>query len=61
MQNLYGSDITADELRDEVGLDRDKLVDEFVEDALDEYQQREAALRSPTSRAGRSCASSSAS
>ena len=42
MQNLYGSDITADELRDEVGLDRDKLVDEFVEDALDEYQQREA-------------------
>src|SRR3954465_9358270 len=41
MQNLYGSDITADELRDEVGLDRDKLVDEFVDDALDEYRQRE--------------------
>ena len=41
MQNLYGSDITAEELRDEVGLDRDKLVDEFVDDALDEYQQRE--------------------
>src|SRR5437763_13616090 len=41
MQNLYGSDITAAELRDEVGLDRDKLVDEFVEDALDEYKRRE--------------------
>jgi preprotein translocase subunit SecA len=41
MQNLYGSDITAEELRDEVGLDRDKLVDEFVDDAMDEYKQRE--------------------
>jgi preprotein translocase subunit SecA len=41
LQNLYGSDITAEELRDEVGLDRNKLVDEFVDDALDEYKQRE--------------------
>src|SRR5881275_1505635 len=41
MDDLYGTDITADELREEVGLDRDKLVDEFVEDALDEYKQRE--------------------
>ena len=41
MENLYGSDITAEELRDEVGLERDALVDEFVEDALDEYRQRE--------------------
>jgi preprotein translocase subunit SecA len=41
MQNLYGSDITAEELRDEVGLDRNKLVDEFVDDAMDEYKQRE--------------------
>src|SRR3954463_14371699 len=41
MQNLYGSDITADELRDEVGLGRNKLVDEFVDDAMDEYKQRE--------------------
>src|SRR4051812_45398187 len=40
MQNLYGSDITAEELRDEVGLDRNKLVDEFVDDAMDEYKQR---------------------
>jgi preprotein translocase subunit SecA len=41
MQNLYGSDITVEELREEVGLDRDKLIDEFVDDALDEYRQRE--------------------
>src|SRR5580765_341230 len=42
MHNLYGSDVTVEELRDEVGLDRDKLVAEFVDDALDEYAQREA-------------------
>jgi preprotein translocase subunit SecA len=42
MNTLYGSDITEEELRDEVGLDRESLVDEFVEDALDEYRQREA-------------------
>jgi preprotein translocase subunit SecA len=42
MNTLYGSDITEEELRDEVGLDRDSLVDEFVDDALDEYRQREA-------------------
>jgi preprotein translocase subunit SecA len=41
MANLYGSDITAEEIRDEVGLDREKLIDEFVDDALDEYRQRE--------------------
>src|SRR3954470_3797670 len=41
MNNLYGSDITVEELRDEVGLDRDKLVAEYVDDALDEYAQRE--------------------
>jgi preprotein translocase subunit SecA len=41
MENLYGSDITVEEIRDEIGLDREKLVDEFVEDALDEYAQRE--------------------
>jgi preprotein translocase subunit SecA len=41
MQNLYGSDVTVEELREEVGLDRDKLIDEFVDDALDEYRQRE--------------------
>jgi preprotein translocase subunit SecA len=41
MANLYGSDITVDEIREEVGLDREKIVDEFTDDALDEYQQRE--------------------
>ncbi len=41
MQNLYGSDITTEELREEVGLDREALVQEFVDDALDEYKQRE--------------------
>src|SRR5438067_3710511 len=41
MQNLYGSDVTVEELRDEVGLDRDALVQEFVDDALDEYKGRE--------------------
>jgi len=41
MHNLYGSDITADELREEVSLEREALVDEFVEDAVDEYKARE--------------------
>src|SRR5262249_21805896 len=41
MNNLYGSDITADELREEVSLEREALVDEFVDDALDEYKARE--------------------
>jgi len=41
MHNLYGSDITADELRDEVGLERDALVQEFVDDALEEYKERD--------------------
>jgi preprotein translocase subunit SecA len=41
MSNLYGSDITVEEIREEVGLDREKLIDEFVDDALDEYAQRE--------------------
>ncbi len=41
MQNLYGSDVTVEELREDVGLERDALVDEFVDDALDEYKLRE--------------------
>jgi preprotein translocase subunit SecA len=41
MNNLYGSDITADELREEVSLEREALIDEFVDDALDEYKARE--------------------
>jgi preprotein translocase subunit SecA len=41
MQALYGSDITADELREEVDLSRDSLIEEFSEDALDAYAERE--------------------
>jgi preprotein translocase subunit SecA len=45
MLSLYGSDITADELRDEVDVSsREALVDEFVEDALEAYEEREEAL-----------------
>src|SRR5204862_3326164 len=46
MQSFYGTDITVEELRDE-GVDltsRDALRDEFVEDALDTYAQREQDL-----------------
>ena len=41
MQALYGSDITVDELTEEVELDREALVEEFVEDALDTYAEKE--------------------
>ncbi|MGD0167392.1 MAG: preprotein translocase subunit SecA [Gaiellaceae bacterium] len=42
MQALYGSTVTADELKeDEVALERNALVDEFLSDALDEYQAKE--------------------
>jgi preprotein translocase subunit SecA len=41
MGALYDSEIAADELREEVGLQRDALVDEFVADAIDEYESRE--------------------
>src|SRR5437667_4836515 len=41
MNTLYGSDITVEELRDEVAMERDALVDEFVEDALDDHRLRE--------------------
>ena len=37
---LYGTDITVDELRDEVELERDALVEEFVEDALESTRRR---------------------
>jgi preprotein translocase subunit SecA len=46
MQQLYKSTITADELREEVELDIDALVDEFVEDALDDYAAKEEQLGS---------------
>jgi preprotein translocase subunit SecA len=41
MQALYGSDITVDELHEEVDLSRDTLVEEFTEDARDTYRERE--------------------
>jgi preprotein translocase subunit SecA len=41
MQALYGTDITVDEIREEVELDREALIEEFVEDALETYDERE--------------------
>jgi preprotein translocase subunit SecA len=42
MHALYGTDITVEELRDEVDVDsREALTEEFVEDALDTYAERE--------------------
>jgi preprotein translocase subunit SecA len=41
MAALYGSDITVDELREEVELSRETLTEEFVEDALETYAERE--------------------
>jgi preprotein translocase subunit SecA len=45
MQSLYGTDMTVDELREEVDVtSRDALRDEFVEDALDAYEDKEQEL-----------------
>jgi preprotein translocase subunit SecA len=41
MKDLYATEITVAELREEVGASQDALVDEFVEDALDEYKAKE--------------------
>ncbi len=41
MQALYGSDITVEELREDVELEREALIEEFVEDALETYDERE--------------------
>ncbi len=41
MQALYGSDITVQELREEVEQTPDAITEEFTEDALDAYQERE--------------------
>jgi preprotein translocase subunit SecA len=46
MQSLYGTDITVDELREEVELNRESLQEEFVEDALDAYAEKEQELGS---------------
>jgi preprotein translocase subunit SecA len=45
MQSLYGTDITVEELREELDVtSRDALIEEFVEDALETYEEREQAL-----------------
>jgi len=45
MQSLSGTDITVEELREEVDVtDREALVEEFVDDALETYAEREEAL-----------------
>src|SRR5213592_4769280 len=46
MENVYATDepITPEELREEVGLDREALVQEFREDALETYEDKEKGL-----------------
>jgi preprotein translocase subunit SecA len=41
MQALYGTDITVEELQEEVELEREALIEEFVEDALETYDEKE--------------------
>jgi preprotein translocase subunit SecA len=41
MHALYETEITADELRDEVALEQEALTEEFQQDARDEYTGRE--------------------
>src|SRR6187549_326256 len=42
MQSLYGTDITVDELREEIDVeDREALLEEFVADALETYDEKE--------------------
>jgi preprotein translocase subunit SecA len=44
MQQLYNSEITADELREDKVTDRHGLVEEFIEDAREEYTAKEEEL-----------------
>ena len=44
MTALYGCDITIDELREEVELTRESLIEEFSEDALETYAERETSF-----------------
>jgi len=44
MHGLYGTDITVEELQEEVELDREALIEEFVEDALETYAEKEQEL-----------------
>ncbi len=41
MQGLYGTDITVEELQEEVELERETLIEEFVDDALETYDEKE--------------------
>ena len=42
MQSLYGTDITVEELREEIDIeDREALLEEFVADALETYDEKE--------------------
>ncbi len=51
MRSLYGTDITVEELREEVAVDsREALIEEFVEDALDTYAEREESFGSELTR-----------
>src|SRR5262249_36175520 len=46
MHNLYGSDVSGDELREDFGgqFDRQALVDDFTQDAQEAYTEKEAEL-----------------
>ena len=44
MQALYRTDITVDELREDVELSREALIDEFREDAREEYNTKQEEL-----------------
>ena len=46
MQQLYNSEITAEELREDKITDRTSLVEEFIEDAREEYAAKEEELGS---------------
>ena len=51
MQSLNGTDITVAELREEVDVtSREELTEEFVDDALESYAEREQALGSELAR-----------
>ena len=41
MRSLYETEITVEELREEVTLDREGLIEEFADDARDEYKAKE--------------------
>jgi preprotein translocase subunit SecA len=46
MHDLYGSDITVDELKEEVEIDREALIEEFRQDARDAYADKEREIGS---------------